>query len=78
MDTTEPKELSISKDSKYIAIKVRGLTPWLWFARVNVSRNMGIFTGVNGWGEQGNLTEISVDENLIEGEISSAVLQYGE
>lgn len=67
---------AMSKETKYIAIKVKDLSHWLWFERTKVTRENGNFTGVGGWGDDGAYTEISVDESLIEGEILSDALQY--
>lgn len=67
---------TINGTSKYIAIKVRGLAPWLWFERSKTMREQGVFTGVGGWGESGSHTEITTDVELIEAEISSEALQY--
>lgn len=63
-------------NSKYVAIKVKGIDHWFWFDRTGVSRDNGVFRGLDGWGDGGAMTEITVDEGLIEGEIASESLQY--
>lgn len=68
--------MDINKTSKYLAIKVRGLDHWLWFERVKTTMESGMFIGMGGWGIDGKHTEIKVDQDLIEAEISSEALQY--
>lgn len=61
---------------KYIAIKLKAFDYWLWFEIKKVKRENGVFIGKEGWGDGGNLTEININEDLIEGEITSETLQY--
>jgi len=61
---------------KYIAIKVRGLSHWLWFDLNKVTRVDGKFIGKAGWGLDGVFTEIDIPETEIVGEITSSNLQY--
>ncbi len=68
--------MNINEKSKYLAIKVEGLPHWLWFDRSKTSVEDGIFTGVQGWGEDGAQTDIECDVTLIKSEIASESLQY--
>jgi hypothetical protein len=64
------------KNLKYMAIKVKGIKHWLWFETEKVTRDSNNFTGRDGWGKGGNLTDISVHENDIIGEMYSEAPQY--
>lgn len=66
----------ISKETKYLAIKVAGLSHWLWFERAKVTVSSNLFTGKEGWGDDGAFTEVCVNTDLIEGEMASDTLQY--
>jgi len=67
----------MKSNSKYLAIKVDGFKHWLWFDRKKVVRGNATFEGEEGWGDGGALiNSITVDENLIRGEIESDTLQY--
>jgi hypothetical protein len=61
---------------KYVAVKIRGIEHWFWFARDMIKRECYKFIGKGGWGKDGAYTNINVDENLIEGELDSNELQY--
>jgi len=62
--------------TKYIAIKVKGVTHWLWFKTEKVERINHKFIGKDGWGKGGTLTNITVSEDEIIGELHSENLQY--
>lgn len=62
--------------SKYIAVKVKGIEHWFWFESAKVTRNGGIFVGKDGWGKGGAYTNLSIKEEMIEGELQSEDLQY--
>lgn len=64
------------KDTKYIAIKVRGIRYWLWFNIKKVKRDSYTFIGKDGWGKGGAYTNITVPEDEIIGELYSDDLQY--
>jgi hypothetical protein len=64
------------KNLEYIAVKVEGINHWFWFETKKVTREDGTFEGMSGWGKGGNLTDLSVPEHLIEGEIYSQAPQY--
>lgn len=65
-----------SSKSQYVAIKVSGIMPWLWFERGKTTFAAGNFTGKSGWGDGGADTEINVDVDNITGFINSQALQY--
>jgi len=62
----------------YVAIKVKGMHPWLWFDKTKVVEKEGKFIGKEGWGRGGAPTNIEVDVHQIEGRIESSELQYGQ
>ena len=68
--------MTISSTSKFVGVKVRGIDHWFWFKRSNISQNDTMFVAIEGWGESGVETDISVPIGLIEGEISSSSPQY--
>lgn len=61
---------------KYLAIKVKGMNHWLWFASENIDEKDGVFIGTGGWGKGGAFTSCKVSSLLIEGRIESESLQY--
>jgi len=61
---------------KYIAIKLKGYSYWIWFEVSKTDTENNIFRGSKGWGKDGALTEIEVSENEIIGKIFSENLQY--
>lgn len=65
-----------NSDDKYIAIKVEGISHWLWFEKDKVTEESGRFVGKSGWGSNGAFTEIDVNISRIQGRITSAELQY--
>jgi hypothetical protein len=60
----------------YTAIKVEGMSHWLWFKNDNVEENHGTFTGKSGWGKGGTHTNITIKSDMIKGRIESKELQY--
>jgi hypothetical protein len=56
---------------KYIAIKVKGYSYWLWFEKAKIKRENYKFIGTEGWGKDGALTCITIDTSEIVGEINS-------
>lgn len=72
-----PKNTS-QAPNKYTAVKVVGFNHWFWFETSKVSREDGKFVGKDGWGQRGAYTNLTVNEDHIEGEISSEALQYDE
>jgi hypothetical protein len=64
------------KNLEYIAIKVKGINHWFWFETKKVQRDSNHFTGKSGWGKGGKLTDISVSEYEIVGEIYSDSPQF--
>lgn len=69
-------EMSEKSSAKYIAIKVKGIAHWLWFETKKVKHINHEFIGKDGWGKGGALTNITVSEDEIIGEIHSENLQY--
>lgn len=63
-------------DSKYTAIKIKGLNYWLWFNSENVIEEKGIFKGIRGLGSGGYHANIEIDTGLIQGRITSDNLMY--
>lgn len=61
----------------YVAIKVKGIEHWFWFDKTKVTEESGYFIGENGWGKNGALSSIKVQDKNIEGRIFSDTLQYG-
>lgn len=74
----QPNEPTAEKrpNYRYVAIKVAGLAPWLWFEKSKVTEVAGRFVGKLGWGDGGACTEIDVDTDEIIGRIESTELQY--
>ena len=68
--------MSKRNSTKYIAVKVKGIAYWLWFNTKKVKRANHEFVGKDGWGKGGTLTNITVPEDEIIGEIHSDDLQY--
>lgn len=61
---------------KYIAIKVKGLSCWLWFIREAVTEADGRFIGKDGWGLDGAQTSVDVPTDQIVGRIESDLRAY--
>lgn len=63
-------------NTKYIAIKVKGIAHWLWFDTKKVKLDGTTFVGNEGWGKDGALTSINVLKEEIIGKLYSDNLQY--
>ncbi len=63
-------------DSKYLAIKVKGLGAWLWFAFDKIEESEGKFIGRDGWGFKGNAIAIDVRLSEIVGRLESPAIFY--
>ena len=61
---------------EYTAIKIKNFNHWLWFKTEKVTQKDGVFVGKEGWGYQGNLTEITINESEIIGYITSDFPMY--
>lgn len=62
---------------KYTAIKVKGLSYWLWFKSEKVTREDGKFKGTDGWGKGGALINFfEVSDGEIVGTLTSKELGY--
>ena len=66
------------RDTKYIAIKVKGFDHWIWFENQAVQEKDGMFNGSDGWGKGGAETSIEVPTSEIVARIYSNELQYGD
>lgn len=63
-------------EEKYIAIKVKGLSFWLWFEFENTRTEKGMFYGTDGHGKNGGMINIAIPENEIIGKLHSEDLSY--
>ena len=70
------KENETGKTPPYIAVKLQGLSHWIWFKIENVTESQGMFVGKDGWGRGGEFTEIDIPDCMIEGRLVSDALQY--
>lgn len=61
---------------KYIAIKIKNFNYWIWFDKRNVQEDSSTFIGTGGWGRDGEITDVNIPLNMIEGRIESNNLQY--
>ena len=64
------------EETKYIAVKLKGLNHFIWFRTSKVITSLGCFIGKNGWGKNGALTNLKCYEKDIEAYIYSDELQY--
>lgn len=61
---------------KYIAIKPKGFSYFIWFEKEKTIIESGLFEGKNGWGRGGEHTSIKCNESEIMAVIYSEGLQY--
>ena len=61
---------------KYLAVKLKDFSYWIWFEIEKVERVEGRFVGTEGWGRGGTRTDLDIKESLIDGEMKSNELQY--
>lgn len=61
---------------KYIAFKLEGLSFWVWFDQKKVTRSSDRVVAKDGWGKEGDATNINVPLDLIQAEMESEVLGY--
>ena len=62
--------------SKYLGIKVEGISNWLWFAPEKVTEENNIFIGKEGWGKYKEfIKELKIESKLIIGRMESESMQ---
>ena len=64
------------EETKYIAIRAKGLDYFIWFERSQTIASLGCFIGKNGWGKDGNKINFKCYEKDIHAYIYSDELQY--
>jgi len=65
-----------NENFKYVAIKPKGLSHYIWFEQKKRNSELGCFFGDGGWGKDGVLTNINCRLEEIDGFIYSDTIQY--